>query len=148
MCMRNGKQFDHSKDIDGYKVVLRLKDGRIVSFKTHLNNGKEFVWTEGVHRSPSGPGLHMFGNKEYTKKFSQMMAAFPHRHMIDVESVIIIKGTIPAGSMTEKGVVSDVRTETAYCAYQMIVDCDNVLGEYPVKKNGKLFGELFNKLTF
>jgi len=148
MCMKNLEPYEHDGDIVAYKAVFKLKDGTLVSPKTHLARDIEtdYVYQSG-NNSADDPerGLCSFVNREDAIRMAYGCSGFGGVTRTEqVESVIVLQVTIPADDQTRRGNHGEIK-ENGYVSQTLIIDI-RVLEEYPMVRDHKRAGDYLKYL--
>lgn len=145
MCTTGLAPLDTTKAVKCYKSVAKLKDGTLVAIVPHLRKSKEqFVYKNGKNTKVGNIGLHTYVNQDLAEKLCEVVASM-EKNTKDTESYIVLNATIPPRTKAEVG-YWQVEGQDAYVSDDLVIDAKNVLAEYPVKKNRKLFQKLTREL--
>jgi len=139
MCMTNLEPYEHDGDIVAYKAVLKLKDGTLVSPKTHLTRTIEhdYVYESG-NNSADDPerGLCSFVDREDASRMAYGCSGLGGAKRTEqIESVIVLQVTIPADDQTKRGNHGEIK-ENGYVSQTLIIDTRE-LEEHPIVNDHK-----------
>jgi len=153
MCTQGLKPHEHGRDITVYKTLAKTKDGELNSIKCVLMpRWDNYVYTDGENIKRGDEGLHSYESVTIAKSLALFIASFgifwDSKHPSDkrkaIESMVVVKATIPADTPTEIG-YHGREDQVAYVSDKLNINTE-LIAEYPIQDDKETYKALMDEL--